>query len=216
MNQEIHWGKIATLVVVIVGISSIAFVAGRKMGEPVANTTAPTDQQLSRDELKVASAGQQKTVYYENKKYGFSLNFPVGWSGYKALDGDDSRVITEFQNTEDRKSVLIFLPTTEDGWARFTEDPSFNKYALAVSIEMYPKREFDEGQYLVCNAGPDPSCISGLEIGRTEKYAVIMRKAPDMPQDTTFQNNWSSSQSFSDIDDSIWHVHFSRESFRRL
>lgn len=124
MNQEIHWGKIAALVVAIAGIASIAFVTGQKSAEvPVSEKQ---EVRLSGEGSSSATGGgddqqkesSEKTVRYENKTYGFSMDIPVSWTKIEEEDARGSSTEVSFlteegnNNSTTRLTLAIIPPET--------------------------------------------------------------------------------------------------------
>lgn len=90
MNENISWGKVVVLVVVIVGIGVVAFMWGKKSDEqPVVSqgvtpatkdVVQPVKQEVMKPVEKAPSNGipaDWKT--YANEELGFSFQYPQNW-----------------------------------------------------------------------------------------------------------------------------------------
>lgn len=89
MNENISFGKIAVLVVVIVGIAGVAFVVGKKsevvvvalIVTPTSTQTKPVEQKKVIDE-----AVRMETNFFESKKYGYSVQYAKKYEGQTGYD----------------------------------------------------------------------------------------------------------------------------------
>jgi hypothetical protein len=116
MNESISWGKIAVLVVAIVGIGIMAFLWGRKSGteidsQPAASSSKKTET-ATIPKASSTSPVIDKTAdwnIYTNKKYGYTFKYPRHYSLY---DGETYKE----DNIENANEVVLNIDGGIDGF----------------------------------------------------------------------------------------------------
>lgn len=113
MNENISWGKVAVLVVAIVGIGALGFVMGRKTTEqaaitPIAPVVQPTKKEVAMpvEKAEPVEAPSDEWKVYTDSRYEFAFEYP---SFCKVDDGSGMGMIKGVHlNAVNSKDVCDF------------------------------------------------------------------------------------------------------------
>ncbi len=131
---------------------------------------------------------ENKAIYYQNSKLGFSINLPAEWSNY-TITQDDNLVMTDDKNmpvAEGMSAVTFELPTTDANWLKggVTKGDVFIISAFPLS-QMDKLKEFCSGP----NPGIWTNCLAITSpVAKNNKYIFSYLRADkitDYPSDFT-------------------------------
>ncbi len=176
MSKHISTGFALTLIALFALVFGTVFwLMGKRdiTDVPVVQTTQP-----------ISSAVQQTDkVVYENKEFGFSLELPASWTGYKIFEGKSFDLYDK--KRYDNKHFTFLLPTTEKdsgAWFFGKDLKEYAYFAPVISIDVIPKEYFLKNEK-TCETNFDPKniqlkqsypdCLRWKLIGETENFVVL-------------------------------------------
>ncbi len=192
MNKKINPLLAVALIIIMAGVSVVViwrYSAKLKESVPAAQQAGqvsnfkpavmaeqpPTDNQATATANNEAEPLQNhsdsSTIEYINNEFGFKLNLPAKWKGYKAITF--KRTTLPAAGGQEFTSVQILLPTTEPDWegAGNGYDTIVKGYAAVLDVDIFDINIWNEGfNSTACDQNPKecPS-LDGLLI-KTDKY----------------------------------------------
>jgi hypothetical protein len=111
-----------------------------------------------------------RQLLYQNREFGFSINFPANWQSYRVFDSK------EYLAADLRVRVLhVCLPTRSQDW-QWSRVPS--PYAAVFTIFVFNQDSWKLYSEKYAAAGAVDTIL-----GRSDKYVFIMRYPSGLPVD---------------------------------